>query len=87
MMPLIPEFFGIKIYMYWDKHIPPHFHAEYAGSTILVDIINGVVLRGAFPFKQLKLVTAWCELHREELMSNWESAAAHGEIRHIDPIR
>ncbi len=28
-MPLICEFFGIKIYMYWDEHVPPHFHAEY----------------------------------------------------------
>ncbi len=86
-MPLISEFFGIKIYMYWDEHIPPHFHAQYADNTILVDIIHGVVLRGIFPFRQLKLVIAWCELHRDELMQNWESAAAHGEIRHIDPLR
>lgn len=86
-VPLISEFFGIKIYMYWDEHIPPHFHAEYGGTTILVDIINGVVLRGTFPLRQLKLVLAWCELHRDELMGNWNSASAYGEMKQIDPIK
>lgn len=36
-MPLISRFFGILIYMYFDDHAPPHFHAEYgeyAGFTI-----------------------------------------------------
>nr|WP_243137099.1 DUF4160 domain-containing protein [Heliorestis convoluta] len=26
------------------------------------------------PSKQLKLVLAWCEIHRDELMKNWENA-------------
>jgi len=86
-MPLISEFYGIKIYMYWKEHMPPHFHAEYAGSTILVDIVNGTVLKGAFPFGQLKLVLAWCELHNDELMANWKSAMEHGEIARIEPLR
>jgi hypothetical protein len=30
-MPEISEFFGIKVTMYYDDHIPPHFHAEYNG--------------------------------------------------------
>jgi hypothetical protein len=86
-MPLISEFFGIKIYMYWEEHTPPHFHAEYGGRTILVDIKEGVVLRGAFPFKQLKFVLAWCELHEEELMENWELATKHEKIQPIEPLR
>ena len=86
-MPLLSEFFGIKIYMYWRDHTPPHFHAEYNGNTILVDIENGVVIRGAFPFRQLKLVSAWCELHRDELMLNWESSIKHGEIKLIAPLK
>lgn len=73
--------------MYWNEHFPPHFHAEYGNSTILVDIENGVVIRGAFPFKQLKLVITWCELHRQELLSNWESSRNHGTISRINPLR
>ncbi|MHC4473302.1 MAG: DUF4160 domain-containing protein, partial [Planctomycetota bacterium] len=29
-MPRISEFFGIAVYMYFDDHSPPHFHARYA---------------------------------------------------------
>ncbi len=86
-MPLICEYFGIKIYMYWNEHMPPHFHAEYGDNSILVDIQNGVVLKGVFPFKQLKLVLAWCELHREELMKNWQSAQNRGEMMRIEPLQ
>ena len=86
-MPLVSEFFGIRIYLYWDDHAPPHFHAEYGDSRILVDIESGAVMKGAFPFPQLKLVLAWCELRRAELMADWESAATHGSISRIDPLR
>ena len=32
-MPRVSEFYGIVIRMYHDDHLPPHFHAEYAGAT------------------------------------------------------
>jgi len=28
-MPEISRFFGIVIKMYFDEHLPSHFHAEY----------------------------------------------------------
>jgi hypothetical protein len=52
----------------------------------LIDIRNAVVLRGMLPFRQLKLVLAWCELHEEELMRNWEAARQHEEIRPVEPL-
>ena len=85
-MPLVSEFFGIKIYMYWKDHSPPHFHAEFGESQVLIDITNAVVLKGIFPGKQLKIVLPRCELHKEELMSNWESAKNHGTIEKINPL-
>ena len=39
-MPEISLFFGIRVTMYYDDHNPPHFHAEYNGQKILVDIIK-----------------------------------------------
>ena len=71
-MPIISEFFGIKIFMYWADHNPPHFHAEYSGMKALIDLENGVVLKGMVPNKQLKLVLAWCEIHRSELLKKLE---------------
>ena len=85
-MPVISEFYGIKISMFWNEHMPPHFHAEYGGKSVIVDILNGVVIKGVFPFKQLKLVLAWCEIRRDELMRNWESAQGHDQLRKIDPL-
>ena len=63
-MPFISEFFGIKIYMYWDDHAPPHFHVEYASLKALISIRDAVVINGMLPSRQLKLVLAWCELRK-----------------------
>ena len=71
-MPEISLFYGIRVTMYYDDHNPPHFHVEYAGNKALIDTINATVVRGALPNKQLKLVLAWCVLHQDELMQNWE---------------
>lgn len=85
-MPVISEFYGIKILMYWHDHMPAHFHAEYNEYKILVDIANGSVMKGVFPSKQLKLVLAWCEIHRDELMNNWENSLKHMSIQRIAPL-
>ncbi len=39
-----------------------------------MDIADGEVLAGELPRKQLRLVQAWIELHRDELMADWELA-------------
>ncbi len=85
-MPEISLFFGIRVTMYYDDHNPAHFHAEYNGSRILVDIIKGRVLRGSFPSRQLKFVLAWCEIHRDELMQNWELAKDDKPLMKIAPL-
>ena len=72
--------------MFWNEHMPPHFHAEYSGKEVLVDIQHAVVIRGVFPFRQLKLVLAWCEIHRDELMKNWECGQSHDHLEKIDPL-
>ncbi|MBP3365485.1 MAG: DUF4160 domain-containing protein [Treponema sp.] len=55
-MPTISMFRGIKIYMNWNDHMPPHFHANYADSDILVSIEELEVLEGEMPSKQEKMV-------------------------------
>ena len=37
-MPTISMFRGLKVFINWDDHNPPHFHAEYGGEEILVRI-------------------------------------------------
>jgi len=86
-MPLVSEFFGIKIYMYWDEHFPMHFHAEYGDLRALISIEHATIIRGALPARQLKLVLAWCEIHREELVRNWQAAQKNQKITKIEPLK
>ena len=72
--------------MYYDEHNPPHFHAEYNGKKIVFDILKGRVLKGAFPSKQLKYVLAWAEIHKEELMENWELSRQDLPLKKIAPL-
>ena len=43
-------------------------------------------MRGSLPGRQLKFVLAWTELHKDELMQNWELAAADQELNQIVPL-
>ena len=86
-MPEVSLFYGIKITMYYEDHNPPHFHAEYNGNNALIDIENATVLAGIFPLKQLKLILAWCEIHKDELLENWKFAQEYEKINKIEPLR
>lgn len=85
-MPEISLFCGIRITMYYNDHNPPHFHAEYAGKKALVDVLSGCVIQGSLPARQLKLVLAWNELHRDELMQNWELARDSMPLNKVTPL-
>jgi hypothetical protein len=82
-------FYGIIIRMYFldtQHHGVPHVHARYGEFEASLGIEDGEVLAGYLPRKQLRLVQAWIELHRDELMADWELAAA-GEMPYkIEPL-
>src|SRR5215471_4689333 len=71
-MPEISRFLGIVIAMYFNDHNPPHFHAIYNDYDIEIEINNLTVLNGKLPARILGLVMEWAELHKEELMNNWD---------------
>lgn len=73
-MPVISMFYGIIIRLYLlDNlhHNLPHIHARYAEFEASIGIADGEVLAGELPRKQLRLVQAWIELHRDELVADW----------------
>lgn len=72
--------------MYYDDHNPPHFHAEYAEYSALIDIQEACILKGSLPARQLKFVLAWTELHNDELMQNWELAKENQSLNPIAPL-
>ncbi len=84
-MPEISRFLGIVIRMYYRDHAPPHFHAEYGEHEITVEIESGVV-NGRFPRRALTAVLEWYELHRDELLDDWQLARQKQPLHRIDPL-
>lgn len=85
-MPEISLFYGIRVTMNYSEHNPPHFHVEYAEHKASFLIREGVVYAGFLPRKQLKYVLAWCEIHNDELMQNWELARDGKPLNRINPL-
>ena len=89
-MPIISMFYGIVVMMFFDdcrKHKKPHVHVEYQEHEAVVSIPEGKLLRGALPQTKLKLVAAWIEIHREELMADWTLAARKEPVFKIEPLK
>jgi desulfoferrodoxin (superoxide reductase-like protein) len=65
----------IKMFFYdTEKHHVPHIHAEYQDDVAVYAIEDGEVLAGKLQPKKNKLVVAWIEIHKEDLMNDWELA-------------
>ena len=85
-MPRISVFFGIVIYMYYDDHNPPHFHASYEGLEGIFEF-DGNLIRGYLSNRAQKLIREWCTLHRDELNENWERVKEDKPLNWIEPLR
>ena len=85
-MPTISAFFGILIRMYFNDHPPPHFHALYAEYEAIVAIETLEVMEGALPRRALAMVVEWTELHRAELLADWELCRAKAQPVKIAPL-
>ncbi|GAB2948436.1 DUF4160 domain-containing protein [Aquaspirillum soli] len=89
-MPTISMFYGILVAIMFednDRHHLPHFHVRYQNFKASIAIEDGSVLAGNFPPKQLKLVQAWVEIHRDELFADWELATNGEELFRIPPLQ
>ncbi len=85
-MPEISRFLGIIIAMYYNDHSPPHFHARYGHSEIRVNIEDGEIMSGNFPRRAQRLVLEWLELHRDELLEDWNLAQNRQPLNKIEPL-
>ena len=82
-MPEISRFYGLIIYMFFLDHNPPHFKVKYGEFEANIIIENGALLNGDLPISKLKLVSAWAEIHKEELLKMWNTK----EFHKIEPLR
>lgn len=89
-MPEISRFFGVIIRMYWEPDAPhgeAHFHAYYQGEAAVFSIETAELIAGNLPKRQLRLVMAWAELHREELLEDWQLVNSGCEPKSIQPLQ
>ncbi len=89
-MPTISMFYGILVAMMFEdneRHHLPHIHVRYAGQKASIAIEDGRILAGDIPSKQLKMVQAWIEIHKDELFADWELAIAGEQPYPIAPLR
>ena len=85
-MPEISRFFGIIIRMYFNDHVPSHFHADYGEHQVEINIETLEILKGKLPNRVLGLVLEWAALHRDELRVDWERARKEQTLEPIAPL-
>ena len=88
-MPTISMFQGIIIRMYTGgrEHEPAHIHAWYQGAEASFSVLDCSLMNGEIPLGKRRLVEAWIELRREELLADWELARSGQALEKIAPLR
>jgi hypothetical protein len=82
-MPEISRFLGIVIGIFYSEHGVAHFHAVYGEHDISVEIESGII---EFPVRALRLVLEWANLHKQELIENWQLARQGQPLKRIAPL-
>lgn len=88
-MPIISMFYGIIVYMFCERnaqHKKPHLHAEYQGQEIVI-AVDGEVLAGDMPNKQLRMLLGWMAIHEDELNADWKLLSDGMDYFKIEPLR
>jgi hypothetical protein len=89
-MPIISMFYGVIVLMYYfdnRKHHLPHVHAQYGEEEAVISIPDGEVIEGSLRSNKLTLVQAWIEIHREELVADWQLAVSGRPVFKIEPLK
>lgn len=85
-MPEISRFYGIIIYMFYNDHAPPHFHAKFQEYEATIDIDEGLI-KGEMPRTALNLIYDWVDKHKEELLINWNMIKERKPLNKIEPLK
>lgn len=89
-MAIISMFYGIIISIYYldnRKHHLPHIHVKYQDEEAVISIPDGNLIEGFIQTNKMKLLIAWIEIHKDELMANWELAINGQTVFKIEPLK
>lgn len=88
-MPELSRFGGMVIYMlFYDtrQHNKPYVHVFYGEYEAAIGI-DGELLAGSIPRKQLKIITGWLAFHEEEVYAAWNKAVQGEHFEKIPPMK
>ena len=88
-MPELCRFYNIVIMMIFsdtDKHYKRRCHVYYIEYEASGGV-DGELIAGSLPVKQLKLVQAWAAIHEDELYAAWNKAVQNIPFGKIEPLR
>lgn len=89
-MPVISMFYGLIVSMYYldtKQHKLPHIHVKFSEYECVFQIPDGYILEGNLPRNKEKLIVAWIEIHKDDLMANWELAVTGNKVFNIEPLK
>lgn len=87
-MPELSRFEGIVIYLLFrdnNQHNKPHVHVYYGEYRAAV-AVDGELLSGSLPSRQLKMVCGWLALHEEEVYKAWNQAVCGEHFEKVAPL-
>ncbi len=85
-MPILTRLDGIVIYLMFNdikQHNKPHVHVFYGEFRASV-AIDGTLLSGKLPSKQLKSVQDWLKKNEEKAYTAWNLAVQNKHFDQID---
>ncbi|MDR0684220.1 MAG: DUF4160 domain-containing protein [Spirochaetaceae bacterium] len=88
-MPELSRFLDMTIRMFYkddQKHHKPHIYVVYNDEDIVVSL-DGEILDGSLPRKQMRILWAWLEIHEDELYKAWNEAVKGHNPGKIEPLR
>ena len=87
---MVSAYYGIVIALCQvkgGKQLSPFIFARCQGNEAAISVADNQIIFGELPGPKRHLVHAWVEIHREELIANWEEGRRTGEFFRIDPLR
>ena len=88
-MPELSRFGGMVIYMLFKdvgQHHKPHVHVYYGDYEAVIGI-DGELLAGSLPRKQLKIITGWLAFNEEKAYEAWNHAVQGEHFEKIPPMK
>ena len=85
-MPELSRFYGLVIAMFYNDHLPPHFHVRYGDQQAIIGIDPIAVLQGRLSPRAAGLAIEWATLHQNELRGDWQLARDQLPLTPIAPL-